>query len=140
MDLFIKMFKKECERIHKENIRIVVSGRKEMLRKDVQEAIKYIEEKTKNNTRATFNVCMAYGGRQEIVDATKKILADDGYEIIDQDLNEDAGSFLNSLGDQAVYMGIKRTADEKKAIRDMKTMNMLGRYSYTEGTGRDTCR
>ncbi len=41
----------------------------------------------------------------------KKILADDGYEIIDQDLNEDAGSFLNSLGDQAVYMGIKRTAD-----------------------------
>ncbi len=62
----------------------------------------------------------------------KKILADDGYEIIDQDLNEDAGSFLNSLGDQAVYMGIKRTADEKKAIRDMKTMNMLGKYSYTD--------
>ena len=68
MDLFVKMFRKECERIHKENIRIVVSGRKEMLRQDVQDAIKYIEEKTKDNTRATFNVCMAYGGRQEIVD------------------------------------------------------------------------
>ena len=52
--------------------------------------------------------------------------------MIDQDLNEEAGSFWNKLGDQAVYMGIKSTADEKKAIRDMKTMNMLGKYSYSD--------
>ena len=51
--------------------------------------------------------------------------------MIDQDLNEKAGSFWNDLGDQAVYMGIKRTDDKKKAIRDMKTMNMLGKYSYS---------
>ena len=62
----------------------------------------------------------------------KQILTDAGYEVIDQDLNEKAGSFWNNLGDQAVYMGIKRTADEKKAIRDMKTMNMLGKYSYSD--------
>ncbi len=62
----------------------------------------------------------------------KQILEDDGYEVIDQDLNEKAGSFWNSIGDQAVYMGFKRTADASKAIREMKTMNMLGKYSYTE--------
>ena len=65
-------------------------------------------------------------------DKAKQILESAGYEVIDQDLNEDAGSFWNKLGDQAVYMGIKRTSDEKKAIRDMKTMNMLGRYSFSD--------
>ena len=65
-------------------------------------------------------------------DKARQILEDAGYEVIDQDLNEKAGSFWNDLGDQAVFMGIKRTADEKKAIRDMKTMNMLGKYSYSD--------
>ena len=62
----------------------------------------------------------------------KQILTDAGYEVIDQNLNEKAGSFFNERGDQAVYMGIKRTDDKKKAIRDMKTMNMLGQYSYSD--------
>ena len=61
----------------------------------------------------------------------KQTLESEGYEVIDQDLNEKAGSFWNDLGDQAVYMGIKRTDDASKAIRDMKTMNMLGKYSYS---------
>ena len=62
----------------------------------------------------------------------KQILESEGYEVIDQDLNEKAGSSWNELGDQAVYMGIKRTDDESKAIRDMKTMNMLGKYSFSD--------
>ena len=85
MDLFVNMFEKECNKLHKENIKIVVSGRKELLRKDVQEAIKVIEEKTKDNTNGVFNVCMAYGGQQEIVDATKKLIKD----AKDGKLNED---------------------------------------------------
>ncbi len=68
----------------------------------------------------------------EKAETAKQILADSGYEVIDQDLNEEAGSWWHKLGDQAVYMGIKRTADENKAIRDMKTMNMNGKYSYTD--------
>ena len=67
----------------------------------------------------------------EKAETAKQILADSGYEVIDQDLNEEAGSWWNKLGDQAVYMGIKRTDDENKAIRDMKTMNMNGKYSYS---------
>ena len=62
----------------------------------------------------------------------KQILEGEGYEVIDQDLNEKAGDSWNELGDQAVYMGIKRTDDESKAIRDMKTMNMRGKYSFTD--------
>ena len=65
-------------------------------------------------------------------DKAKQILESEGYEVIDQDLNEKAGSWWNKQGDQAVYMGIKRTDDESKAIKDMKTMNMCGKYSYSD--------
>ncbi len=86
MDIFMNMFRKECNKIHKENIKIVVSGRKELLRKDVQEAIKYVEDLTKDNTKAIFNVCLAYGGQQEIVDGIKRVVKDvqDGKLNIDE--------------------------------------------------------
>lgn len=76
MDLFVNMFKKECAKIHEENIKIIFSGRKENLREDVLEAMEYITEKTKNNTKGVFNICLNYGGQQEIVDATKRIVKD----------------------------------------------------------------
>jgi len=38
--------------------------------------IKEVEESTKNNTRGILNICLNYGGRAEIVDASKKIVKD----------------------------------------------------------------
>lgn len=76
MDLFVDMFKKECDNIHKEDIKIVISGRRENLRPDVLKAIDYITEKTKDNKRGVFNVCLNYGGQQEIADGTKRIVED----------------------------------------------------------------
>lgn len=76
MNLFVDMFKKECENINKENIRIIFSGRKDNLRPDVLEAMEYITERTKNNTKGIFNVCLNYGGQQEIVDGAKRLAED----------------------------------------------------------------
>lgn len=89
MDLFVNWFKKESERIHKENIKIIFSGRRENLRPDVLEAMDYITEKTKNNTKGIFNICLNYGGQQEIADATKRIALDvqNGLLNVD-DINE----------------------------------------------------
>lgn len=87
MNLLVKNFK---ELINKKNkAKIVFSGRSENLREDVLEAIKEIEEKTKNNTDHIFNICFNFGGRADIIDATKKICKDvqDGNVSID-DINE----------------------------------------------------
>ena len=73
MDIFVNWFNKECDKIHKENIRIVFSGRKDNLRLDVLNAMEKVTEMTKNNTKGVFNICLNYGGIQEIADATKKI-------------------------------------------------------------------
>lgn len=85
MNLFIKMFKTRMEKIIKKNIKVVFSGRKENLREDVLEAMDYITEKSKNNTRGTLNICLNYGSQEEIVDATKKIVNDINSGILDID-------------------------------------------------------
>ena len=76
MDIFVNWFNKECDKIHDEDIKIVFSGRKDNLRPDVLDAMKKITEQTKNNKKGIFYICLNYGGQQEIVDATKKIVAD----------------------------------------------------------------
>ncbi len=76
MDIFVNWFKNECNKIHDENIKIIFSGRRENLRSDVLEAMDYITDKTANNTKGTLNICLNYGGQQEIVDGTKRIVKD----------------------------------------------------------------
>lgn len=89
MDLFINWFNKECENIHNENIKIIFSGRKENLRPDVLKAMEYVTEKTKNNTKGILNICLNYGGQQEIVDATKKISESVANGLLNiEDINE----------------------------------------------------
>ena len=76
MDLFVLMFKRDKDFFMKNNIKVVFSGRDEPLPKKVIEARDKLTEMTKNNTGGVFNVCLNYGGRAEIVDATKKMLKD----------------------------------------------------------------
>ena len=76
MNLFIKMFKTKMEKITKNDIRVVFSGRRENLREDVLDAMDSIVEKSKDNKKGTLNICLNYGSQEEIIDATKKIVKD----------------------------------------------------------------
>ena len=75
MDLFVLSFHKEKDYFMKHNIKVVFSGRDEPLPKRVLDARDKLTELTKNNDGGTINFCLNYGGRAEIVDATKKIIA-----------------------------------------------------------------
>ncbi|MEC8171238.1 MAG: polyprenyl diphosphate synthase, partial [Candidatus Thermoplasmatota archaeon] len=66
----------EDERIHSEGVRVRVVGRKEELPERVNEAIRNAEDRTSGYSNFTFTVCLAYGGREEIVDAVKEIASD----------------------------------------------------------------
>ena len=76
MDLFIKMFNTKFEKINKKGIKVVISGRKENLRAAVIDAINTIEEKTKNNSAGILNICLNYGGQEEIIDGAIKLAED----------------------------------------------------------------
>ena len=73
MGLIIKFFNERVNELHDYNIKIVVSGLRDNLSKDVLKCIDNVVELTKNNTDGVLNVCLNYGGRREIVDAVNKI-------------------------------------------------------------------
>ncbi len=61
------------ERIHKNKVRVKVIGRVGLLPEKLQELIRQVEETTQTYDKQFLTVALAYGGRAEIVDATKKI-------------------------------------------------------------------
>ena len=75
MDIFEKAFNEVStdENIHKYKIRINVIGRYYLFPEKVQEKIKKVMDLTKNYNNYRINVALAYGGREEIIDAVKKI-------------------------------------------------------------------
>jgi undecaprenyl diphosphate synthase len=73
MNLFVEMFTKKFKKLKEKGIKVVFSGIRDNLRKDVLESMDFITKETKDNTKMTLNICLNYGGQSEIVDASKKI-------------------------------------------------------------------
>ncbi len=78
MELFVNSLKRAAddERTHRYGMKIRIIGQTELLPERVLEAIKYAEEKTKDNDRFILNVAIAYGGREEILKAIREIAMD----------------------------------------------------------------
>lgn len=89
----IRQIREHGELAQKYGVRIRVIGDISLLDKDLLKEIKNTMELTRNNTRATLNICMPYTGREEIYHSMKTVLDDDSYsskniseEIIDKHL------------------------------------------------------
>lgn len=76
MNLFVEMFTKKFKQFKKENIKVIFSGRKSPLRQDVLDAMAKMEEETKDNDKGILNICLNYGGQEELIDASRKIALD----------------------------------------------------------------
>lgn len=76
--LFWKEFSKmkKGEGLFKDKIKVNVIGRLNMFSKKMRDAMLEAMEKTKKNKALVVNFALAYGGRQEITDAVKKITKD----------------------------------------------------------------
>jgi undecaprenyl diphosphate synthase len=75
MDLLEVALTRDAKEFHEKGVRLKILGRREGLRPSILRAIDAVEELTKNNTKATFCICLNYGGRPEIIDACKKLIA-----------------------------------------------------------------
>ncbi|WP_290899801.1 polyprenyl diphosphate synthase [Ferroglobus sp.] len=64
----------EDKRIHKNKVRVRIIGKKELLPNEVLDAASLVEEKTKNYDNFRLNIAIAYGARQEIAEAVRKVL------------------------------------------------------------------
>ena len=75
----------EDSRIHDRGVRVQVVGRLGMLPKRVRDALSHAEEVTSQYSDFTFTVCLAYGGREEIIDAVKSVAVDHASGNLDID-------------------------------------------------------
>jgi undecaprenyl diphosphate synthase len=76
MRLFWDTIRSDIEKLHREGVRLRHLGRLQDLSPDIQQAVRDSVELTCNNTRIGLNVCFNYGGRAELIDAIRQIIAD----------------------------------------------------------------
>jgi len=75
MTLLKRYLRLELSTLLRNNIRFRVIGREEELSPDVRHELDLGMEKTAGNTGMLFNIALNYGGRAEIIDAVKRVLA-----------------------------------------------------------------
>ena len=83
-------WKRDKEEVKKKNVKVIFSGVKEKLSDKVIKQMDKMMEDTKDNKNGIFNICLNYGGQDEIVEATKKISKEVLEKNIDiKDINKD---------------------------------------------------
>jgi len=102
-------------RVHKNKIRIRVIGHLESLPKEIEESARYVMKETEDYDNFSFNVALAYGGREEILHAIQKI-ADDVKKgkLKIQDIKEPLVSkylYTNGIPDPDIIL---RTSGEER--------------------------
>ena len=115
INLFSEVLKNEIEEIHEESTKIKFIGDLSPFPETLKKIISSSESLTKNNNKFLLNVCVNYGGRQEIVKVAKELASKSSSgEIKASEVNEE---LFNS---ELLTRGIKdpelliRTSGEKR--------------------------
>ena len=72
MKLFVDNFHSKNNKFDDRGIKVVFSGVTDNLPEDVVESMKTIIEKTKDNQKGILNICLNYGGQEEIIRASER--------------------------------------------------------------------
>ncbi|HZW14332.1 MAG TPA: polyprenyl diphosphate synthase [Noviherbaspirillum sp.] len=75
MRLFVTALEREVSKMHANDIRLKVVGDLSRFDVKLQELIANAERRTANNSRLTVTICANYGGRWDIMQAVKKMIA-----------------------------------------------------------------
>jgi len=115
INLFSEVLKNEIKEIHEESTKIKFIGDLSPFPETLKKIISSSESLTKNNNKFLLNVCVNYGGRQEIVKVAKELASKSSSgEIKPSEVNEE---LFNS---ELLTRGIKdpelliRTSGEKR--------------------------
>lgn len=117
MNLFVVNFKRLVthEKIHKNEVRVKVVGKTELIPESVREAIKEAEDATAHYDKRLFNIAIGYDGRLEIIDSFKKIIKDvqDGKITIDDVDEELVSKNLYTAGVEDPNLIIRTSGEER---------------------------
>jgi undecaprenyl diphosphate synthase len=129
MRLFHETMLREIDEMHRRGVRIVVSGRRDELSPRMRERINEAMERTARNTNGVLNVCLNYGGRAEVVDAVRKLVADG---VPEHEIDEAAISARLYVPDLPEPDLIIRTAGERRVSNFLLWQSAYSEMLVTE--------
>jgi undecaprenyl diphosphate synthase len=119
---------KELNALHENGVRLRHVGRLDPLSPNLRRRVEDAEELTKNNDRITVNIAFNYGGRQEILDAVKRIIED---RVSPEDVDEALfSSYLYTAGEPDPDLTV-RTAGELRLSNFLLWQSAYAEYYAT---------
>ncbi len=74
LEILEDALREQTQALHEKNVKIVHLGKLDHLTLDLQEAVAQAQRLTRDNTGITLNVAFNYGGRDEILEAVRRII------------------------------------------------------------------
>lgn len=133
MSLLLEFLKNADKELEGSNIRIKVIGDISRLSKELQTEIKRVVESTKVNTGLNLVFALNYGGRDEIVNAVRRIAQDvQGGRLRPEDIDEETFSrrlYTSEMPDPELLI---RTSGEKRSSNFLLWQSAYTEFWYTD--------
>lgn len=119
----------DLETLHERNVRVRILGSRKGLKPDLLQLIRRVEETTKNNTEFDLNIAFNYGGRDEILRASARAVAE-GHDL--SSMSEDEFTpFLDTAGLPDVDLVI-RTSGERRISNFLLWQAAYAEFVFTD--------
>ena len=128
-ELFRIFFSKEIESFNKEGGIVKCVGDIEKLPEDIQKLCQMAEEKTKNNSGPRLYLALSYGGREEILNAVRKIIKEG---VKKEDVTEESFSKKMWTGEMPDPDIIIRTGGEKRLSGFLPWQGVYSELFFTD--------
>jgi undecaprenyl diphosphate synthase len=134
MDLLGKYLRSELKEMLDHDIRLTTIGNIEDIKEPVKNTLREAVEKTAHNKGMVLNLALSYGGRDEIVDAVRRIVKDcrDG-TITDQNISKELFSqYLYTAGDMPDPDLLIRTSGEYRLSNFLLWQSAYTEFYFTD--------
>ncbi|OZU87418.1 di-trans,poly-cis-decaprenylcistransferase [Virgibacillus indicus] len=133
MHLPVKFFKQKLPEFMKRNIRILVSGNVAALPEPTRNALSKAVEKTQGNTGITVNFAFNYGGRDDILQAVRKMIIQVRRNHIDPDtMDEEMFQHFLYTKDLPDPELVIRTGGEKRVSNFLLWQSCMSELYFTD--------
>ncbi|WBU58105.1 polyprenyl diphosphate synthase [Paracoccus sediminicola] len=131
MKIFRRYIEREADGLAAEGVRMRFIGGRERLDPKLQALMAGIEARTAGNTRLNLTVAINYGGRDEILRATKKLAQKIASGQIDEPTQADFADCLDTAGCPDPDLVI-RTSGETRTSNFLPYQSAYAEYEFTE--------
>lgn len=115
------------KRLYENGVKIQILGDISQFPHDIQDGVKHIMDKSGNNKKLILNIALGYGGRQEIISAVNKILAEKKTTISEDEFS--SYLYTSGLPDPELII---RTGGEKRLSGYLPWQSVYSELYFTD--------